>query len=39
MLPASHTFFFRVHTTVFLTLGIALAAVATFLVSLINLAS
>lgn len=34
---ASHTLFFRVHTRVFLTLGIALAVVATFFVSLANL--
>ena len=33
---ASHTLLFRVHTRVFLTLGIALAVVITFLVSLVN---
>jgi hypothetical protein len=38
MLPASHTLLFRVHTRVFLTLATALAAVTTFLVSLINVA-
>jgi hypothetical protein len=31
---ASHTLSFRVHTRVFLTLGVALATVALFLVSL-----
>jgi hypothetical protein len=39
MPPASHTLVFRVHTTVFLTLGTAVAAAATFLVTLINLAA
>lgn len=34
---ASHTLSFRVHTRVFLTLGIALAIVATFVMSLLNL--
>jgi hypothetical protein len=39
MLLASHSLLFRVHTRVFVTLGIALAAVATFLSSLLTLAS
>ena len=34
---ASHTLFFRVHTGVFLTLCVALAAVATFFSSLLTL--
>ena len=37
MLLASHTLFYRVHTTVCLTLGVALAAVMTYLVSLVVL--
>lgn len=39
MLLATHTLLFRVHTRVFLTLGIALATVATFLASLLTLAT
>ncbi len=37
MLLASHTLHYRVHTTVCLTLGIALATVASFLASLVLL--
>ena len=36
---ASHTLVFRIHTRVFLTLGVALAAVATFLTALLGAAS
>lgn len=36
---ASHTLHFRVHTRVFLTLGLALATVASFLASLASVAS
>ncbi len=39
MLLASHTLHFRVHTTVCLTLGLALATVASFLASLLLLAT
>ncbi len=39
MLLASHTLLFRVHTRVFVTLVIALAAVATFLSSLVTFAT
>jgi hypothetical protein len=35
---ASHTLQFRIHTGVFVTLGIALAAAATFLAHLLSLA-
>lgn len=35
---ATHTLSFRVHTRVFLTLGVALAVLATFLASLLTLA-
>jgi hypothetical protein len=34
---ASHTLSFRVHTRVFLTLGLALVIAATFLTSFLNL--
>jgi hypothetical protein len=36
---ATHTLSFRVHTRVFLTLGVAFAAIATFLASLLSLAA
>lgn len=36
---ATHTLSYRMHTRAFLTLGVALAVVATFLVSLLTLSS